>query len=226
MSGKKDEKRRHKRYIVDGIQGNVLYPSDLEVINISIDGAAIETTKRLDLNREYTLRIKYKDTILSLKGRVVWAILSYRERKDSNEIIPVYRAGLRFTDVMTEKANMLLKFIEENKVRTFERRLMGVRFKIATLENVEIDYPYRYDVKKISLSGMLIETEYPLDLESHFNMQLFLNGNMLNIIGRIVNCTEVNSESGIKYDVGIEFIEIPDSDGKLLKDFLDTIEKP
>jgi len=224
MPYSKGDKRRHKRYPVEGIHGNVLYPSDLQILNISIDGAAIETTKRLDLNREYTLRIKYKGAILNLKGRVVWSILGYRENKDSNEIIPVYRAGVRFVDIMSEKANILLKFIDDNKVKTFEKRLTGVRFNIATSENVKIDYPYKYDVEKLSLSGMLIQTECPLELDSRFNMQLFLNGEALNITGRIVNCNEIKSESGIKYEVGIEFTEMSDSDRKQLSDFLDTLK--
>ncbi|OHE55466.1 MAG: hypothetical protein A2Z47_01190 [Thermodesulfovibrio sp. RBG_19FT_COMBO_42_12] len=224
MPDKKNEKRKHKRFLVTGVHGNVLYPSDLEVLNISIDGAAIETSKRLELDRDYTLRIKYKGTILSLKGRVVWSILGYKENKDTKEISPVYRAGIRFTDTLYEKTNILLNFIEENKVRTFEKRLAGVRFEIATSEDVKIDYPYEYEVKKISLSGMLIETEYPLELNSRFNIQLFLNGDVLNIIGRVANCTEIKSESGTEYEVGIEFIEMPDSGRKLLKDFLDAIE--
>jgi hypothetical protein len=224
MPDKKNDKRKHKRFLVTGVHGNVLYPSDLEVLNISIDGAAIETSKRLELDRDYTLRIKYKGTILSLKGRVVWSILGYKENKDTKEISPVYRAGIRFTDTLYEKTNILLNFIEENKVRTFEKRLAGVRFEIATSEDVKIDYPYEYEVKKISLSGMLIETEYPLELNSRFNIQLFLNGDVLNIIGRVVNCTEIKSESGTEYEVGIEFIEMPDSGRKLLKDFLDAIE--
>jgi hypothetical protein len=224
MPGMKKEKRKHKRFLVTGVHGNVLYPSDLDVLNISIDGAAIETSKRLELNREYTLRIKYKGTILNLKGRVVWSILGYKENKDSKEIIPVYRAGIRFTDTLHEKTNILLNFIEENKVRTFEKRLAGVRFEITASEDVKIDYPYEYKVKKISLSGMLIETEYALELNSRFNVQLFINGDVLNIIGGVVNCNEIKSESGTEYEVGIEFIDMADSDKKLLKDFLDTIE--
>jgi len=222
----KSEKRKHKRYLVAGVHGNVLYPSDLEVLNISIDGAAVETSKRLDLNREYTLRIKYKGTILNLRGRVVWSVLGYRENKDSKEIIPVYRAGIRFTDTLHEKTNILLNFIEENKIRTFEKRLGGLRFEIVTSEDVKIDYPYKYNVEKISLSGMLVETEYPFELNARFNLQIFLNSNVLNIVGRIVNCAEIKSESGTKYEVGIEFVEMPDGDRKLLKDFLDTIENP
>jgi c-di-GMP-binding flagellar brake protein YcgR len=224
MKSHKKEKRRHKRYFVEGICGNILYPSDLEVINISIDGAAIETTKWLDLNREYTLKIKYKDIILNLRGRVVWAMLTSKGKRGSEEMIPVYRAGVRFTDILHEKTNMLLNFIEDSKVRTLERRLAGVRFKIATPENVKMDYPYKYEVKKISLSGMLAEIENPLDLDAEYNIELVLNEDVLNILGRVVNCTEIKYENRIKYDVGIEFMKVPDKDRKLLKHFLNTLE--
>ncbi len=224
MAGKKDEERRHKRYIVDGIQGNVLYPADLEILNISIDGAAIETTRWLDLNREYTLKIKYKDIILNLKGRVVWAVLTSKEKKGSGEVTPVYRAGVRFTDTLSEKTTMLINFIEENKIRTLEKRLVGVRFKVVTRQDTKIDYPYKYEVKKMSLSGMLVETEYTLDLNSNYDIELFLTDNVLNIVGRIAYCEKIDSDDGFKYNIGIEFVEMSDNDKGLLKEFVNTLE--
>ena len=224
MSDKKNEERRNKRYIVDGIQGNVLYPADLEILNISIDGAAIETTKWLDLNREYTLKVKYKDIVLNLRGRIVWAVLTSKEKKGSGEVIPVYRAGVRFTDTLSEKTTMLINFIEENKIRTLEKRLVGVRFKIVTYQDTKIDYPYKYEVKKMSLSGMLVETEYALDLNSNYDIELFLADNVLNIIGRIAYCEKIDSDDGIKYNIGIEFAEVSDNDKGLLKEFLNALE--
>lgn len=224
MPGKKNEGRRHKRYIVDGIQGNVLYPADLEILNISIDGAAIETTKWLDLNREYTLKVKYKDIVLNLRGRIVWAVLTSKEKKGFGEVIPVYRAGVRFSDTLSEKTTMLINFIEENKIRTLEKRLVGVRFKIVTPQDTKIDYPYKYEVKKMSLSGMLVETEYALDLNSNYDIELFLTDNVLNIIGRIAYCEKIDSDDDIKYKIGIEFAEVSDNDRGLLKEFLNTLE--
>lgn len=224
MTDKKNEGRKHKRYIVDGIQGNVLYPADLEVLNLSIDGAAIETTKWLDLNREYTLKIKYKDVVLNLRGRIVWAVLTSKEKKGSGEVIPVYRAGVRFTDTLSEKTTMLINFIEENKIRTLEKRLVGVRFKIANTQNVQIDYPYKYEVKKMSLSGMLVETEYVLDINSNYDMELFLNENVLNILGRVAYCEKFDSNDVIKYNIGMEFVGMSDNDRGILKEFLTTLE--
>ncbi len=195
----------------------MLYPADLEILNISIDGAAIETTKWLDLNREYTLKVKYKDIVLNLRGRIVWAVLTSKEKKGSGEVIPVYRAGVRFTDTLSEKTTMLINFIEENKIRTLEKRLVGVRFKIVTLQDTKIDYPYKYEVKKMSLSGMLVETEYALDLNSNYDIELFLTDNVLNIIGRIAYCEKIDSDDGIKYNIGIEFAEVSDNDKGAIK---------
>ncbi|MFZ3136256.1 MAG: PilZ domain-containing protein [Thermodesulfovibrionales bacterium] len=219
-----NDNRRYRRYFVDGMHGNLLYSSDLEVLNISIDGAAIETTKRLELNREYTFKIKYKDVNLTLKGRVVWAILISKEKKDSQNAIPVYRAGVAFTDTLSEKANMLLDFIEENKIKTFENRIGSVRFKITKTENIKIDLPHRYKVKKISLTGMLAETEYPLEIDSFHDIELFLNDSVVNIVGRIANSEKLEAEKTVMYDTGIEFMQMSDRDIKLLENYLETLE--
>lgn len=219
----KEEKRRHKRHVVNGIQGNVLYPSDLNIINISIDGAAIETTKRLELNREYSFKIKHKDAFIDLKGRVVWSMLSQSESKDSGELIPVYKAGIRFTNIFNERANLLINFIEENRIKTYERRFVGIRVKIATPRNITIDFPCRYDIKKMSLSGMLVETESPLEINAHYDMEILLSENVLNVEGRVASCIEIISGDISKYDVGIEFMKISDENRSLLKSYLDTL---
>ncbi len=71
MSDRLFERRKHKRHAVKGILGNVLYSSDLNVVNISIDGVAIETKKRIEINRVYPFKIKYKGFTLNIQGVVV-----------------------------------------------------------------------------------------------------------------------------------------------------------
>ncbi|NWF76944.1 MAG: PilZ domain-containing protein [Nitrospirae bacterium] len=219
------EGRRQQRYDVEGVTGNILYTSDLEVINISIDGAAIETTKRLDLNREYTFKVQLKDKNLNLRGRVVWAVLISKEKKGSKTLIPVYRAGIKFTDTLSEKANQLIKFIEENRIKKIESRLGGVRFQITDSEKVKIDYPQKYKVKKLSLSGMLIETEFPLKKDAQHQIELYLNEDVIIADCRVVNCEKFESQepSVYRYNIGIEFLNIPHEDKKKLKLFLESI---
>jgi hypothetical protein len=217
-----DEKRRHRRYVVEGIHGNVLNTTDLEILNISADGAAIETAKRLELNREYTFKIKHGDTLLSVKGLVVWAILVSKEKRGSLTAVPVYRVGVKFIDTANGKANLLLDFIEEHKIRTMENRPGGVRFRISNTDRIKLDYPYSYKVKKMSLSGMLIETEYPLDLNSRYLIELFLNNRTLHIMGRTANCEKGVSDTALVYDIGIEFIDMKGQDREVLREFLGT----
>jgi len=220
---KKSDTRKHKRYVVKGINGNVFHASDLEVLNISIDGAAIETRKRLELNKEYTFRIKYKDAFLKLKGCVAWAVLVSKEKSGSGSLIPVYRAGIRFTETLNEKASMLLDFIKENKIKTVENRSAGIRFKIGNAQNIKVDYPHGYSVKKMSMSGMLVEVECPLDIDSHHNIEMFLSGRMVNIVGRIANCEKFGSGDLSKYAIGIEFMDMTGEDRKFLKDFFNAL---
>jgi hypothetical protein len=91
-----DERRRHKRLIVKGIQRNVPHSLNTKIINISVGGVAIETTKKLERNKEYDLRINHGGNALRLKGRVIWAVLTRIEKKESGDIIPVYKAGMKF----------------------------------------------------------------------------------------------------------------------------------
>jgi hypothetical protein len=224
MTDRSGSRRKHKRFSVEGIYGIVHFLSDLNIINISVDGAAIETTKRLDLNREYTFKIYHRDAPLCLCGLVVWSVLDRTEKKESGEIIPVYKAGIKFTDIMSEKSNMLVNFIEESRVITLERRLGGARCKIVSPKDIKIGYPYGYGVKNISLSGMEIETEYPFEPLSMVDMELVLDSKVVNIMGRIKNCVKVTLENFTKYDMGVEFVEVSDEDKKLLKRFLDTLE--
>ena len=223
MTSQKKERRRNKRYTVDGVHGNVLHPSDLEILNMSIDGAAIETSKRLDINREYTFKIKHKGAIVSFRGRIIWSLLTNKEIRDQHKIIPIYRAGVRFTDTINEKTAQLIDFIEENKITTLERRVVGVRFKIDAPQNMKIEYPYKYEVKKMSLSGMLVETEYPLKINSRYHIEIFLERNVLELLGRVAYCEEFNPGSGVKYNIGIEFTKIPVEKRDLIKEFLKSL---
>jgi len=224
MTPKKKEKRRHKRYAVEGVHGNVLHPSDLEILNMSIDGAAIETSKRLDINREYTFKIKHKGAIVSFRGCVIWSLLTNKELKDKDKIIPVYRAGIRFTDTLNERGSQLIDFIDENKITTLERRVVGVRFKIDAPQQIKIEYPYKYEVKKMSLSGMLVETGYPLKVNSRYHIEIFLEKSVLELIGRVAYCEELNpGNDDKKYSIGIEFTKLTDEKRDLIKTFLKSI---
>ncbi|HYQ48469.1 MAG TPA: PilZ domain-containing protein [Thermodesulfovibrionales bacterium] len=219
------EKRKYKRYEVDSVHGRMLYSSDINVLNISMDGAAIATTQRLSIDREYSLKLKFENTNLTFRGRVVWSVLSHSKTLKNGEVVPVYRAGIRFTGTMNDAALQLIRYIEKNKMNPLEQRILGVRFKVNGSEGAEIDLPCEYRIKKISLSGMLIETNIRLPEDSQHDMEIALDSSVVTVRGRVVNQTEIASGNVITYDVGIEFVDMVDDVLKALRAYIQTIER-
>ncbi len=91
-----DEKRRNERFTITEIQRKFLHSSNIRIIDISAGGAAIETTKKLEINKEYRLRINHKGAPIKLEGRVVWSVLAREEKKESGDIITIYKGGMKF----------------------------------------------------------------------------------------------------------------------------------
>ncbi len=94
----KNERRRHKRFLVQRIKKDIKGISDTKLINISLGGAAVETIKNLEINKEYRLKVYYKGNPLILKCRVIWSTLKRSENKESGDIVPVYRVGMNFLE--------------------------------------------------------------------------------------------------------------------------------
>lgn len=105
------DRRRFRRANIEGIRGNILSMNDLEVLNISVGGAAILTAKRVELNREYTVRLYCSDSSFQMRITVIWAVLISHER-DDRTIIPLYKAGVKFLDVSSEKGDFIRRCIE------------------------------------------------------------------------------------------------------------------
>ncbi len=218
------ERRAHKRYTVDNlnVRGNIIFISDIEIVNISLNGIAIRCSRRIEPNREYTLYLSYEGKEITIKGRVVWSMITGSMLTEMGESAPVYTAGLEFVDVLSEKMSDLIRFIETHRIEG-EKRLSVVRFKVKSPETASLDYPYDYRVKKISLSGMLIETTQPFDVGKRFPVELYLTDKTFKCIGRIASCSRVPTESSAVYDIGVAFDEISQENKDILSNFISTL---
>jgi Tfp pilus assembly protein PilZ len=190
-------------------------------MNMSIDGMAIESSKRLNVGRKYILKLGHNDKVLRLNGKVVWCNLIKAMKTDQGAVVPVYKAGIEFDDVISDKAKDLRNFLEENVIIKLENRLFG-RFKVRPRQSVNLDSEYDFHVQTLSLSGMLIETELLPDKESVFDMELKFNGNTILIKGRVAYIKQVGEPESKqeKSHLGIEFYEIDDAAKKVLEDFI------
>ena len=88
------EKRKHVRHTAEAVFGTVQCKFDLKVLNINKHGATIETTKRLELYKEYTFKIFSLYYSFRVKGYTVWSMLT--QRRDNGGFSPVYRTGIKF----------------------------------------------------------------------------------------------------------------------------------
>jgi c-di-GMP-binding flagellar brake protein YcgR len=221
------EKRSFKRFTLKVLEvsGKMIFASDVEVVDISIGGISIKADRRLNIGREYTLKLEDRSRTLSLNGAVVWSSLCETRAGRQGEVVPIYKAGLKFTNIPVETITELLGFIEDHKkeeIYVMGSSRLNIRFHIDDSHKSRLNFPANYRVKQISLGGMLIECAAALEIESRISMELSLHdGKTIKFMGRVASCQVFEAEGLQFYDVGIEFLDVADMDKDTLKAFVD-----
>ena len=95
-----EEKRRFKRFSVDimDINGKMILSTYVKILDISIGGISFKANRRLNMGGEYSLKMKSKGGELTVKGIIVRSALSESISDSWGNIVPVYSAGMQFTD--------------------------------------------------------------------------------------------------------------------------------
>jgi hypothetical protein len=219
--------RRHKRYGLDSIdvKGKMGLSDKVEILDISLGGVAFKVNRRLNPGREYMIKLHDKGRTLDVTGIIVRSELSGMEERGDDQSVSIYSAGMQFKANSAAQVAAFLESIVQNRKEMepspVERRV-NVRFQITGPHEHILSYPAHFRVKKISLSGMLIQTEEALDIESKVPMELALNdGTSVNFIGRVVTCQTTESKGQTHYDIGSEFTDLTDKDNALLQTFID-----
>jgi Tfp pilus assembly protein PilZ len=219
-----EEKRSHKRYLVKNIRGNMLFASDVGIINLSLGGAAIEADRRLNIGREYTLNLESSYETVSVRGKVVWSVISGRKGRPGAGDIPVYRAGLQFLDVLNHHSRELLDFLDKNRISE-GARMRGGRIMLTPREHTAtLNFPFSYTVLDPSVNGMRLLTDHEFSSGDLFDMEVFLGEDLpVPFKGRVASCGEVEEEDTKRYEVGIEFVNIPDASKIYIEEFIKTL---
>jgi c-di-GMP-binding flagellar brake protein YcgR len=226
--------RRQKRYKVDStnISGTIIFANFLKINDISLGGISFTTEKRLTIGNEYSLKIQGKDTQLTVKGTVMWSLLSESIADSIGNVIPIFKTGIQFIDLSTVQENEIIKFIEAHKKEPEEKidvySLSGnrhfVRFRLKEADKATLQEQDDYKVKNIGLSGILIESKHALKLEDKINMQMALPDNkIISFWGKVVTCTMIKWVRSESYEIGMEFIDIAEKDEEALKNFISLL---
>lgn len=216
-----DNRRRAARFTVESLTGTMVTTSPVDIVNMSIGGVAFSVDKRLRVGDEYTLKLEVEGKVVTFKGTVAWSVLSEVETGPGGESVPMYSAGMKFGGVLSQETEGLLEFIDEHKL-VKEHRLGGVRLYVEG--KALLDLPESYTVRMVSLAGMLIETSRSLNVGDVLPMEISVQeGAAIRLSGRVASCVEAAEAKPRHYDIGIEFLELPQEDRKRLGGFIESL---
>ncbi len=201
----------------------MLSATDIDIINISAGGVSLLADVRLEMNQEYALRIENSDRAVSVRGVVVWSILAGNALGRRGETIPLYEAGLKFTDVLPEKSVEIADFIERHKL--FPDSRIIARFDVESPGKAVLHYQFSFRVNKLSMGGMLMQTDRPFRVNDTFPVEIFLPGDRsVKVFGRIASCYGAgDTQEGARYNVGMEFLQTADEDRLVLSRFIQAL---
>jgi hypothetical protein len=223
--------RRHQRFGVEklGIYAKTLHATDAELLNISMTGACVTARESLKSADKHLIKFHSRGMAFTLHCRVIWEDSDLEVKSPDGESVPVYKAGVVFNDTASDKMVTLKDFIrvsgapnEQTVSDTFGPS--ALRFNVYANEKVLLYYPKISPVKKISLSGMLMELDHAIEAERRFPMTLFLPHESLPIKfqGRVACCLEIPDKRSKRFDIGIEFLGMSEKDTSRLSKFLQT----
>lgn len=227
------EQRQYKRFKVDlfGIHGKMTFAKEVKIVDLSPGGVALKADRRLNINGDYTLKIEGKGKVLTVKGMVVWSIIHESIEDSSGNIIPIYTAGMKFIDVSNDKKNEIVHFIEDQEqdvaqeVFSLNNLRLHVRIQFDTPKKALLNFHDNYEVKKISLSGMLMESQNALESESRLPMEISLTEDKsIKFTGRVASCLLTKDQDIKNYDIGVEFLDLSDKDREILHEFISALE--
>jgi len=224
-------KRRYQRFIVEklGIYAKTLYVEETELLNISMTGACISARESLKLSNKHLIKLYGKGRRLTLPCKVIWERASH-EIGDGGGEGRFYRAGLEFGVSSSDKLVILKDFIrlsgipDEQKVGD-EYQPSALRFKVYANEKALVYYPKVSRVRKLSLGGMLMESDKAIEVDNTFPMALLLPrvNFQIKFQGRVACCTEIPDKKPKLFDIGIEFLGMAENDKAKLSEFLQTL---
>jgi len=108
------ERRRHKRMKVEHMEVNCEMPlaTCVKIINISKTGIFVKADRKLDIGKKYALKIECENELLFVKAVVAWSLLENTVEDTNGNIIPIYIAGMQFTDVLKGDIAEIISLIE------------------------------------------------------------------------------------------------------------------
>ena len=217
-----DDRRSHRRYRVENVEGSLLSAPDVVIRNISFDGAQIQTTKRLTIGRTYILKVRAGNMHMTLRGVTAWCMLRGSQVLGDGQQVPIYTAGLHFEeDRQDPKATLLRQFLDQTRSHIREQRIGGIRFRVTGRHECRVEAGCH--VRQLSRGGLEVVADEPFDPDSEIEIELELDHQTIRAHCRVVSCTPRNGEE--TYRMGLEFKGFTEDGEEVLTRFLSDLER-
>ena len=205
------------------MRGTFLCDLEVRLLNLSLAGMAVATSTALTVGKRYSFNLTKGEKVIRVTGTVAWCVLRTTRPRPGEDVVPVYHAGIHFEDVLTERAQALRQLIDDSGVFEVTTRVFG-RFRIDAGCQVTIDSQVQFRVRKISLSGMLVESALAAEMDSVFPLEIALPSGPLTADGRVAYIDPGGSGARNAPNLlGIEFHGASSDDLAPLKLFLSTL---
>jgi len=229
-----NDNRKHERLSSKGldIHCKVHFATEISLLNISNSGALVSLVKPLHIGQRYTLHIRHEENEISLTGIVVWERLVGSKTNEVKEIVPLYKAGIKFDSILTKKGAELITFIESSFLpKEFRARLSGIRIEVSDSESTISENHKKCDVLKISSGGFLLETSTQMTMGSRHNMEINLQGlqgekEPIKFLGKVASSRIIPGRDPNVYEAGIEIEKMSEEHRARLEELIASLKEP
>jgi hypothetical protein len=193
-----DRSRRAPRVTLAArVEGLAQYREDVRVLDLSPNGALVESERMLERDSPLSLQITLGDGAapLVVRGRVI-----HSSKADAEQ----YRSGIRFDALPAEKRDRIQEFLRSSlKLERREEPRVFVGQAAELKEEVEIR------VVNLSLFGGLFSVAHPLEFESEHDFVFSLPQGDVHARGVVRHCEAwVRARAAVVFRLGVEFTNL------------------
>ncbi|MEZ5333115.1 MAG: PilZ domain-containing protein [Thermoanaerobaculia bacterium] len=219
-----DERRRSQRHEIEEATGSFRLAGEFRLVDISLAGLGIESSLRLHKGQTYRGRVDWNGRCVEVRGRVAWTRLVGTEKVADGDILPIYQAGIEFESPVSEEQGALRQLVEE--ATDFHRgdRLFG-RY-LATDRSASLALDAEVRIRKVSRTGMLIESPTAVEIGSGIPFDLCFGERAFRADTRVVTCesgTVTEGEEPTVWHVGVEFRDLDAETRRVLDEILEEL---
>ena len=167
-----------------------MLPLDVKVLDMSLTGLRIESPVALAVGAKYNLTLRRDYEVIQLQTDLQWCRQVRTEPDAAGVPAPVYEVGLDYQEVLSQKARELLGFLQHNVVIELERRQAFGFFRKAGEEPTQAPHQ-EFEVKQLSFSGMLVETEPMPEVDGTYSLEMHLDRLVLVVDGKVIHAERV-----------------------------------